>query len=122
MSRAHITSLRQPHLALGLSMSKGRKFEKAARNAWVGVFLVLSFLAMAVHVFQMNKAATKGYALREQELRLEELKATVANLEDQAARNQALYSIESRVQGLGYVPVDRMEFLDVSRGTYAVAR
>jgi hypothetical protein len=120
MARSNITTLRQPHIALGLSLAPGRKLEKAARNAWVGVFLVLSFLTMAVHVYQMNKSATKGYTLREQEQRLEKLKATVAQLEDNAAKNQALRTIEERVKGLGYVPVDRMEFLDVSRGSYAV--
>jgi hypothetical protein len=122
MARSHVTVLRQPHLALGLSLAPGRKLEKAARNAWVGLFLVLAFFAMAINVFQMNKAATKGYALRDQEKQLEQLKATVSDLEDKAAKNQALYSIETRVQGLGYVPVDRMEFLDVTRGSYAVAR
>jgi hypothetical protein len=122
MARSHVSALRQPHLALGLSLAPGRKLEKAARNAWIGVFLVLSFFVMAIQVFQMNKAATKGYALRDQEKRLEQLKATVADLEDKAAKNQALYSIETRVQGLGYVPVDRMEFLDVTRGSYAIAR
>ena len=120
MARSHVSALRQPHLALGLSLAPGRKLEKAARNAWIGVFLVLSFFVMAIQVFQMNKAATKGYALRDQEKRLEQLKAAVAELEDKAAKNQALYSIEARIQGLGYVPVDRMEFLDVTRGSYAV--
>ncbi len=122
MSRSFSSSYRQPHLALGLSLAPGRKLEKAARNAWVGVFLVLSFSAMAVSVFQTNKSATKAYSLREQESRLEQLKATVADLEDHAAKNQALATIEERVKGLGYVPVDHMEFLDVSRGSYAVAR
>ncbi len=122
MARTQASLLRQPHLALGLSLAPGRKLEKAARNAWIGVFLVLAFFIMAIQVFQMNKAATKGYALRDQEKRLEQLKATVAELEDQAAKTQALYSIEERVKGLGYVPVDHMEFLDVSRGSYAVAR
>lgn len=82
----------------------------------------MSFLAMGLHVFQMNKAATKGYTLRDQEKQLERLKATVAELEDTAAKTQALYAIEERVKNMGYVPVDRMEFLDVSRGSYAVAR
>ncbi|MCE9586064.1 hypothetical protein K8R04_01955 [Candidatus Uhrbacteria bacterium] len=122
MARSHVNALRQPHLALGLSLAPGRKLEKAARNAWIGVFLVLSFFTMAAHVYQMNKSATKGYTLREQEQRLEKLKSTVAELEDHAAKNQALYTIEERVKGLGYVPVDRMEFLDVARGSYAVAR
>lgn len=122
MSRSFATTLRQPHIALGLSLAPGRKLEKAARNAWVGVFLALSFFAMAISVFQTNKSTTKGYTLREQESRLEQLKASVAELEDHAAKSQSLATIEERVKGLGYVPVDRMEFLDVSRGSYAVAR
>ncbi len=122
MARSQTTVLRQPHLALGLSLAPGRKLEKAARNSWIGLFLVLSFLAMGMNVYQMNKAATKGYTLRDQEKQLERLKATVAELEDKAAKTQALYAIEERVKGLGYVRVDRMEFLDVTRGSYAVAR
>jgi len=122
MARSHISSIRQPQIALGLSLAPGRRLEKAARNSWIGMFLLLSFLAMGLHVFQMNKAATKGFTLRDQEKQLERLKATVAELEDTAAKTQALYSIEERVKNMGYVPVDRMEFLDVSRGSYAVAR
>jgi hypothetical protein len=35
---------------------------------------------------------------------------------------QSLATIESRVQGLGYVAVDHMEFVDVGRGSYALAK
>lgn len=122
MARSHISSIRQPHVALGLTLAPGRRLEKAARNSWIGLFLFLSFLAMGLHVFQMNKAATKGFTLRDQEKQLERLKATVAELEDTAAKTQALYAIEERIKNQGYVSVDRMEFLDVSRGSYAVAR
>ncbi len=122
MARSHVNALRQPQIALGLSLSSGRKLEKAARNAWVGVFLVLAFFAMAINVYVMNQASTKGYSLQEQKNRLDKLKATVADLEDKTARNQSLRTIEERVQGLGYVPADHMEFVDVRKGSYAVAR
>jgi hypothetical protein len=69
----------------------------------------------------MNRSATKGYSLRELDRKLEVLQDQVMVLEDEAAKKQALRTIEEQVKGLGYVPVDRVDFVDVGRNAFAIA-
>lgn len=75
---------------------------------------------MVSYVFQMNHTATKGFTLRETEKKLEQLRFSVTDLEDQVAQKRALYSIEQKIQGLGYVEADRIEFIVVKRDGVAL--
>lgn len=115
-------SLRSPQQALGLALPLGKRLAHVAERSWVYLLAAISVIGMVSYVFQMNHTATKGFALRDQEYRLERLRTTVATLEDQVAEKRAIHSIESRVTGLGYVAAERMEFVDVSRDGVAVAR
>jgi len=117
MSRAIATAL--PFV---LPTPVGRKIEIAARRSWAIVFAIGAVACMGYQVFLMNSTASKGYTLRNLEKRLDGLHATVMTLENRAAELQALHTIENRIQGMGYVTVDRMEFVDVTRGSYALAR
>lgn len=117
MSRAIATTL-----PFTLPMHVGRRIEAAAKRSWAILFLVAAIFAMGYQVFLMNSTATKGYTLRNLEKRLEQLRGTVAAMENTSAQLQSLHTIETKVEGLGYVQVDRMEFVDVARGSYALAR
>lgn len=103
-------------------MPVGRKIEVAAKRSWAIVFVVGALACGAYYVFLMNGTATKGYTLRNLEKQLDQLRATVMTYENRSAELQALRTIEDRIQGLGYVTVDQMEFVDVARGSYALAR
>ncbi len=120
MSRAYAMALRSPHISLGLPVHVGRKFEVAARRTWIGVMLLVTLSCMGVYLFQVNRAASKGFTLRTLEKQLDQLTTEVEALENQSARQQSLSSIEVRVRDMGYVPVDRMEFVDIPHG-FAVA-
>ncbi|KAA0205675.1 hypothetical protein EDM68_05060 [Candidatus Uhrbacteria bacterium] len=109
-------------LPFALPTPVGRKIEVAAKRSWAIVFVIGAVACMAYQVFLMNSTATKGYTLRHLEKQLDQLHATVMTLENRTAELQALHTIESRIQGMGYVTVDRMEFVDVTRGSYALAR
>ncbi len=122
MPRGHAIALRQPQVALGLSMPAGKKIAKAAKASWAGAFLMLAAVCASTYVFQMNRAATKGYQLRDLDTQVQTLQDQVTVLEDQAAKKQALHTIEEEVKGMGYVAVDQMEFIDVGRNAYAVAK
>lgn len=100
----------------------GRRIEVAAKRSWAILFLVGAVACVAYYVFLMNSTATKGYTLRNLERQLEQLQATVMTYENRAAELQALHTIEARITNMGYVAVERMEFLDVARGSYALAR
>lgn len=122
-TRAHYAySLRSPQQALGLALPLGKRLAHVAERSWVYLLIGLSVIGMISYVFQMNHTATKGFALRDEEYRLDRLRMTVASLEDQVAQKRAIRSIESRVSGLGYVAAERMEFVDINREGVAVAR
>ncbi|MCR4256184.1 MAG: hypothetical protein NUW08_00580 [Candidatus Uhrbacteria bacterium] len=117
MSRAIATTL--PFV---LPTPVGRRIEVVAKRSWAIVFVVGAVAFMMYQVFLMNSTATKGYTLRNLEKQLNQLHATVMTYENRTAELQALHTIESRIQGMGYVAVDQMEFVDVARGSYALAR
>jgi hypothetical protein len=117
MSRAIATAL-----PFSLPTPVGRRIEVAAKRSWALVLLIGAIACMGYQVFLMNSTASKGYTLRNLEKQLDQLQATVITYENRSAELQSLHTVEERVQGLGYVPVDRMEFVEVGRGSYALAR
>ncbi len=119
MSRAYAITRTIP---FAVPTSAGRRLEVVAKQSWAILFIVGAVLCVGYQVFLMNSTAGKGYTLRTLENRLGELNGTVAVLENRSAQLQALRTIETRVEGAGYVAVDRMEFVDVARGSYALAQ
>ncbi len=119
MQRARAVATTLPFV---LPTPVGRKIEVAAKRSWAIVFVVGTIAFMAYQVFLMNSTATKGYTLRNLEKQLDQLHATVMTYENRSAELQALHTIEKRIEGLGYVTVDQMEFVEVARGSYALAR
>lgn len=119
MSRAYAITRNIP---FAVPTSVGRRLEVVAKQSWAILFIVGAILCVGYQVFLMNSTAGKGYTLRSLENRLGELNGTVAVLENRSAQLQALHTIETRVEGAGYVAVDRMEFVNVARGSYALAR
>lgn len=121
MSRAYALALRSPHLSLGLPVSMGRKIESFAKRSWIVAIAMITLACVGVYLYQVNRAASKGFTLRNLEKQLDQLSIDVETLENSSARLQALSTVEARVRELGYVRVDRMEFVDVPRG-YALAK
>ncbi|HVM90425.1 MAG TPA: hypothetical protein VMU11_00825 [Verrucomicrobiae bacterium] len=100
----------------------GRKIERVAKKSWaIGLFAATLALG-CYHVYQMNVTASKGYTLKNLQIQLDQLNATVSDLDAKSAKMQSLATIQSRVQGLGYVPVGQMEFVDVAHSAYAFAK
>lgn len=122
MSRTLVLSMKRPHEQFGLPMSFGRKLGASRNVAWVAVLVIASLLCVGFYIYQVNAAATKGFELRSLEKRLETVRETVASLEDQAATLQTMDALKARIGELGYVPADQLEFIDVSRSAYALAK
>ena len=121
MSRAYAIAMQRPRVELGLPLSAGKKVEAAAKRTWIMLMVVVTAACIGMYLYQVNRAASKGFTLRTLERQLDQLETTVAELENTAATMQSLSVVEARVRGLGYVPVDHMEFVDVPAG-YALAR
>jgi len=119
MSRAVAMSNNLPFV---LPKHVGRKLEVAAKRSWAIMLMATVMVMGGFHVYQMNVTASKGYTLRNLQVQLDQLNATVSELDARSAKMQSLATVEARVQGQGYVAVDHMEFVDVGRGSYALAR
>ncbi len=122
MSRTLALSLKRPHEQFDLPMSFGRKLG-ASRNIAVLISLILAMIGcIGFYIYQVNAASTKGFQLRTLEKNLELVRESVASLEDQVASLQSMDALKAHVANLGYVPVDQMEFIDVPRNAYALAK
>ncbi len=82
-------------------------------------FVVGSFVLFCLFIWQVNVAATKGFAMREVEDQIEELERENARLAMEIAELQSVQSVSSRIKLLGLTPVERVEY--VSPGIDAVA-
>lgn len=82
------------------------------------VTLALAF----VYVVQVNRAATRGFNLRDVEKKVEKMRTEVMSLEDKVATLSSVQSLNDRSTQLGFVPVDRLEFVNPASKSYAMAR
>lgn len=122
MSRAYSIAMKSPHAALGLPIPVGRKLEAAAKRTWVFAMAGLTIFFFGMYLYQVNQSASKSYTLRNLDTQRQELERRVADLENKSASIQSMATIEERLQNKGYVAVDTMEFLDVTRNAYAFAK
>ncbi len=114
--------MKSPHAALGLPIPVGRKLENAAKRTWLFVMFGLTIFFIGMYLFQVNRSASKSYALRNLDTQRQELERSVAELENKSASIQSMATLEDRLQDKGYVAVDKMEFLDVTSNAYAFAQ
>lgn len=112
MSRSLTISLKRPHEYLGLPMPMMRRFADRQNSTWI-VFLLVALLAcVAVYVYQVNAAASKSFELRLLEKRVERLQDTVASLHDHMTELKSIHSLEERIQGMGYVSMMHVRYID----------
>jgi hypothetical protein len=119
MSRGYAMSQTLPFV---LPTPVGRKLERVAKKSWAIGLIGAALMLGAYHVYQMNVTASKGYTLRNLQVQLDQLNSTVSDMDAKSAKMQSLATIQQRVQGLGYVPVGQMEFVDVGHSSYAFAK
>ncbi|MDO8584256.1 MAG: hypothetical protein Q7R83_03710 [bacterium] len=122
MTRAFIMTMKRPEQSLGLPVPLARRLPELGRLSWMAALVVLTVAAVGLYIYQVNHTATKSFAMRQLEKQSETLKNSVASLETQAVQLQAMQNLQERVKPFGYVAVDRMDFLDVAKGSYALAK
>lgn len=120
--RSFAFTLPRPHEAFGIPAGVSRRVG-ATSLQWGMGFLLLGGTTIAClifYVFLVNAGASKSFTLRTLDRKVERLQETTSALEEQVVRLQAIQSVEERVKGLGYVPVDRYEYIDIPRPSYAL--
>ena len=67
-----------------------------------------------------NRTATKGFAIKEAEERLTELREQGHKLDLEMVSVQAMENIDAHVSGLGFVPVSRVDYISGGPAVVAV--
>ena len=122
MTRAYAMTMKRPQETLRLPVSVGRKLCSAGRASGLAFFVIATMACMSMYIYQVNVAASQGFTRRALELKQERLSESVTALEDQLAQRQTIRAVQDRVKGLGYVPVDHVEYIDPSHQGYALAK
>ncbi len=118
---AFALSMSRPHETLGLTQPMGRRLPSGL-VAWnVGLLLTIVLLG-CLHIFQVNAAAAKTYTLRRVEKRVEILTTEAMALQAQIAADASMQALNARAAELGFVPIERLEFVNPAAQTYALAR
>ncbi len=121
MSRALTLAMTRPHEKLGLSQPLGRRLPRglAMGNA---LFLCLAVAFLASYVVQVNRGAARSFNLRDVEKKVETLNTDVLSLEDKIATLSSVQALSDRAASLGFVKIDRLEFLNPASKSYALAK
>lgn len=111
----------RPHERLGLPQPIGRRIPAGVVGWNAVVIIVMVGLALG-YVVQVNRAAAQGFALRDVEKKIEALTTEVTSLDDQVSRQSSIQALSARANALGFVTIDRLEFVRPGANSYAVAR
>lgn len=112
MPNVYVLSMQKPHQAMGLPVSMPKRLHAMSKRMWVGLGIFLVALSAGNYVYQVNRAATKGFALRTLEKQVDQLDEMVTALENKAVALQSMSALEERVRQLGYIPITKFEYLN----------
>jgi hypothetical protein len=86
------------------------------------VLICLLVLTGFLYLTQVNASAVKGYIIRDLETKLEDTKLANKKLELQSQAMQSVGGIAAKVEALGMVSVDKVEYLQAPGREVAVAK
>ncbi len=112
MARSFVLSLQKPHESLGVALPLGKRLanDRSRLSCIACVFFGLVFLAFSI--ISVNISAAKSFDRRTLERSAERLSEQVNELSSRVAVLQSYSSLKDRVEGLGYVAIEKTEFLD----------
>jgi hypothetical protein len=120
MSRTFAMTMARPHERLGLPQPLGRRIP-AGVVGW-NVLIAIVMLGLIVgYVVQVNRAAARGFKLRDMEKRVEALTTEVTSFDDRVSQLSSIQALSERATMLGFVPIDRLEFVRPGGTSYAFA-
>ena len=121
MSRSLALCMAKPHERFGIPQPIGRRLPHG-KTGW-GIFLAaLTVATTLVYIFQVNKAASRGYLLRDMEKKIESGSTEVVRLEDKIAVLSSVQSLSDIAKELGFQSTERLEFVNPAANAYALAK
>lgn len=121
MSRTYAIAMTRPHERFQIPLPLGRRLPQGVVG-WNMLIAAVSIALACGYVVQVNRAAARGFNLREAEKKIEHLQIEVTSLNDTVATLSSLQSLSERATQLGFVPIDRLEFANPAAKSYAMAR
>lgn len=113
-------AMTHPHERLGLPQPIGRRLPTGVVG-WNIVILAFTFIFAIFYIVQVNRAATRGFALHDVERHVEATQTQVMALEDSIAVLSSMQAMSERADQMGYVAIDRLEFASAADESYAMA-
>jgi len=90
---------------------------------WIGFVLVAGSVAIGVlYIWQVNMAATRGFAMRDLEQGIEEMEIENARLQMEVTNLRSIASVTNRMKMLGLTPVQTIEYVNPGVGSVAINR
>ncbi|MFA5936144.1 MAG: hypothetical protein WC787_04830 [Patescibacteria group bacterium] len=109
----------RPHERLGLRQPLGRRLPQGIVG-WNLLVAGASIAFMVAYIFQVNLAASRAFTLRDVERKVDTLKTEVVALEDKTATLSSVQAMTDRAVQLGFVTVERLEFVNPASRSYAL--
>ena len=101
-----------------------RQWAAAGQRRWLAVINLLLMLAavglFVAYLWLNNQTAAHGFTIRGLEQQISDLRDDQRRMDMEVLSRRAMGSVEARVQGLGFVPVNELDYLIA--GTSGVAR
>ena len=120
MSRPLAISLKRPHEQFALPMPLARRLADIKSGTLLAVLVGAIIACMGVYIYQVTSQANKSFELRRLEKRVERLQDTVASLDYKVTELNSIHTLETQIQGLGYVPLTNVRYLQGSAAQLAV--
>lgn len=84
------------------------------RTLALSILFVIFATSIGVYVSMIGRTAQRTVERQALERQVERAEEIVADLDQKIAREQAMPAIQARVQQLGFVPIERSEYLPVA--------
>ncbi|MDP2631582.1 MAG: hypothetical protein Q8P30_02310 [Candidatus Uhrbacteria bacterium] len=102
-------------------ISKFRTFVSSTNWLYIAV-IIATFALGALYIWQVNVSATRGFAMRDLDHNIEDLRLQNERLHMEVAKLQSIDSVSTRVQMLGLTQVKSIEYVAPNEPTVAVNR
>jgi len=119
MSRTLALAMTRPHERFGLPLPLGRRLPQGIVG-WNVLVAAATVALVAAYIFQVNLASSRAFALRDVERQVDGLKTEVMALEDKTATLSSVQAMTERATQLGFIPAERLEFVNPASRSYAL--
>ncbi len=93
-----------------------------SRSAVNLLFLVIAIVLGSLYLFQVNRTATSGFAVKDLNTQITELKESHQKLELQVADLQSLQQIQSATKRLELIARTKLEYVQTTTGAVALEK